>query len=95
MTTPQNLDPDLLVNLIESHGNPWYGRGCAVGRMIADLDQGEFRTRLVTYMDLPTSQLGHAAIISAVRDTIGIELRSDTLGRHRRRACACSDEVYP
>ena len=95
MTTPQNLDADLLVNLIESHGNSWYGRGCAVGRMIADLDQGEFRTRLITYIDLPTSQLGHAAIIAAIRDTIGIELRSDTLARHRRHGCRCSDEVYP
>lgn len=94
MSTPNNLDADLLANLIESHGNPWYGRGCAVGRMIADLDVGEFRSRLVAYMNKPISELGHAPIIAAVRETLGVELRPDTLGRHRRHACACADEVY-
>jgi hypothetical protein len=94
MTTPQNPDADLLDSLIGSHANPWYGRGCSVGRMIFDLEPGEFRTRLVAYMALPQAQLGHAAIIAAISETIGVELRSDTLARHRRRACSCPDVVF-
>lgn len=94
MTKPPTPDADALAALIEGHQNRWYARGCSVGRMIADLDEGEYRTRLVAYMNQPVETLTHAPIISAVRETLGIELRPDTLGRHRRRGCACPDEVY-
>lgn len=94
MTTPTTPDADALAMIVEGHQNRWYARGCAVGRVILDLDPGEYRDRLVGYMKRPVDELTHAPIIAAVKETLGITLRPDTLGRHRRRACACSDEVY-
>lgn len=90
-TTP---DPDALDAIVRSHSNRWYTRGCAVGRVILDLDPGEYRTRLVGYLSAPVDEVGHAAIIAAVRDTIGAEWRSDALSRHRSHLCGCSDEAW-
>lgn len=94
MTTRPTPDVAALDALIEGHGNSWYGRGCSVGRLVRDLDAGDYRDRLVAYMNKPIAELGHAPIIAAVRETLGVELRPDTLGRHRRRGCACPDEAY-
>lgn len=94
MTDRQTPDVSALDDLIGSHTNRWYGRGCAVGRLVADLDPGPYRDRLIVYMDMPVSDLGHAPIIAAIRETLGEEVRADTLGRHRRRSCSCGPEVY-
>ena len=94
MTERITPDADVLASLVEGHRNPWYARGCAVGVLVFGLDPGEYRDRLVAYMNLPTSDLGHAAIISAVKETLGVDIRSDTLGRHRRKSCSCPPEAY-
>ena len=89
------MDPDALDAAIVAHSvNSWYGRGCAVGRMIGDLTPGAYRTKLVGYMNAPTHDVGHAAIIGAIDATLGVKLRADAVLRHRRRSCACPDEVY-
>jgi hypothetical protein len=94
MTTPTTPNADALSSLVEGHRNTWYARGCAVGRVIIELDPGEYRTRLVGYINLPVEELTHAPIIAAVNETLGVSLRPDTLGRHRRRSCSCPDEAY-
>jgi len=94
MTKPPTPDADALASLIEGHRNQWYSRGCSVGRVVLELDPGEYRTRLVGYINLPVDTLNHAPIIAAVKETLGISLRPDSLGRHRRRSCSCPDEAY-
>lgn len=89
--TPSAADLDAV---IAGHRNRWYGRGCAVGRLILDLDPGEYRDRLVAYLNLPVDDLGHAPIVIAVNETLGVQIKRDAVARHRRRACSCSDEVY-
>ena len=89
-----NYDPDVLDSLLAQHQNSWYARGCAVGNLVQQLEEGQFRTKLIGYMNLSVVELGHAPIIAAVHETVGIDIRSDTLGRHRRRICSCPDEVY-
>lgn len=94
MTAPNTPDADALSLVVERYQNRWYARGCAVGRLVLDLDPGEYRTRLVAYMNLPVDALSHSPIIAAVNETLGVSLRPDTIGRHRRRACSCPDEAY-
>ena len=89
-----NADPDVLDQILSQHQNPWYSRGCRVGKLVLSLEPGEFRTKLVAYMNLSVEELGHAPIQSAVAQTLGVEIRSDTLGRHRRHSCSCPPEVW-
>ena len=89
------MDPDALDAAIVAHSsNQWYARGCAVGRMIADLPPGEYRTKLTGYINAPVHEVGHAPIIGAIKSTLGVQIRGDALLRHRRHSCACPDEVY-
>jgi len=88
------MDADALDAAIATHSNRWYTRGCAIGRAIADIPRGPYRDRLVSYMNEPVDRVGHAAIIGAVKDTLGIDLRRDAMLRHRARICSCPDEVY-
>lgn len=89
------MDPDALDAAIAAHSaNQWYGRGCAVGRLIANLSPGEYRTKLIGYFAAPVHEVGHASIMAAVKSTLGVQLRGDAVLRHRRRSCACRDEVY-
>ena len=92
MTT--SPDPDALDAIVSQHGNRWYNRGCLIGRAVADLPRDAFRERLVAYMNRPVSEVSHAALMEAVAETLGLEWRSDALGRHRRHLCRCSAEVY-
>lgn len=88
------MDADALDSAIARHTNSWYTRGCAIGRVVSSLERGTYRDKLVGYMNAPNSEVGHAAIIAAVDETLGIRLRADALLRHRSRSCRCSAEVY-
>jgi hypothetical protein len=88
------MNPDALDAAIAEHANRWYNRGCAIGKMIADLPVGPYRTKLVGYMNQPVDRIGHSAIIAAIKDTLDVDIRGDALLRHRARRCSCSDEVY-
>ena len=93
MTDPQH-DPEMFDAILDQYRNPWYGRGCAVGRIISSLDAGPFRSKLVAAMAAPVDEIGHAAIQKAVEKTIGDKIRSDSMGRHRNRQCRCGPEVW-
>lgn len=92
--TDRQHDPEMLDEILGSYRNPWYGRGCAVGRMISDLDPGPFRSKMIAAMAASVDEIGHAAITRAIEQTIGITMRSDSLGRHRSRQCRCGPEVW-
>lgn len=88
MTEPTpSFDPAMLDEIVSDDRNPWYNRGCAVGRFISSIEPGDYRTRLVGYLDDPA--IGHATIRRAIRETAGVDLRQDALRRHRQQSCSC------
>lgn len=92
MTEPSpSFDPAALEEIISDDRNPWYSRGCAVGRFVVSLEPGDYRTRLVGYLE--DSAIGHATIRRAVRETAGIDLSQDALRRHRQRSCSCPGDA--
>lgn len=89
------MDPEALDAAIASRAkSAWYTRGCLVGQLVIDLGPGEFRDKLVAYMNAPVSEIGHSAIVGAIQETLGISVKGDSMLRHRRRSCSCADEVY-
>lgn len=93
MTDPQH-DPQALDDLLSGYRNEWYSRGCRLGRIISDLDPGPFRERLIGYLSAPPREVSHAAICAAIKETLGEDLRSDMMGRHRAHKCGCGPEVW-
>jgi len=89
-----NLDPDALDALLGGYQNSWYSRGCCVGKVIAGLDDGPFRTKLVAYMAMPVCDLGHSPIARAIEETLGVKFPNGAVGRHRGKKCSCGSEVW-
>lgn len=89
------LDPDAFDAALESHSrNSWYERGCVIGKAVLGMPAGPYRAKLIATMNRPVSEVGHAAIIAALRETAGLEFRGDSLLRHRRHSCSCPPEAY-
>lgn len=88
------MDADALDAAVARYANSWYTRGCAIGRLVADLSPGPYRDRLVSYLNEPRERVSHSAIAGAIKETLGVDVRSDALLRHRSHLCSCPAEVY-
>ena len=88
-------DVDALDAALANANQPeYYVRGCAVGRLVAGLDAGPFRDRLIERMREPVQVVGHTALSKAIKETTGISVKPLALMRHRARGCTCSNEVW-
>ena len=94
MDMAKQLDPAALAAIINANKNKHYARGCAVGNMIAGLDPGPFRDRLVELMNTPTNEVNNVSLAAAIQQTIGVTYNRSAIGHHRRRSCSCSNEVF-
>lgn len=92
MTTASDSNAEMFDAIVESHENSWYKRGCAIGQFVASLEPGEYRTRVVGRL-ADVDNVGHSALIHAIRATGGPTFRADSMRRHRLCQCACSETV--
>jgi len=84
---PEDLDAAIAAN-----ANRYFRRGCSSGAIIAGLESDEFRMRLIEHLQNP--DIPHTSIVRAVKETLGIAMRYESLRRHRLRMCTCSEETW-